>query len=615
MKLKLLNIIIVAVLSACSSINIAYNPKEFDTVNYQKNVENAVDATDILKDFDNSRIPQANLEPADFSSLVQADIYFNQGDYVKAYEYYKLIAFKYKDPRIIYKAIVCLEHFSSTKEQTTQLDKMLALFIKINPDSQIAKLFQIKVALNQNKFSMAKDDLNDLMNKNPQKGRIILLFISSLLTGGLNKANSDTLTEFGDYVANNYKAYPEANLVSAINYASANNTKSLANRLDLIQKKFPNWDIPAVWTISLILHNGNESAAIFLLESNLKNNKDPNIILQNMYVGTLIRTKQFSKARAYSDLSIQNNLGKDNALINLGLIQALQNDYNGALNSFVAANPIDKSQAGIIKSAIGSIYDYQGKHLLAIKYYEEVSNLNQSLATPARILILNDYAALGDKVKTNKILSELAASNKLNAKETILFKAGFYLDTALYIDAYKILAENYKKYTSDKDYLYAYAGAAAMARNTKLAIKLYTKCIKLDPQNAMVYNDLAFVYADGTNDYKKGYSYAIKAFKLNPNDSNILDTLGWVYYKLGDYSKALKYIKASIDKHYDIESAKHLRDTYFALNQHNLAAKVIIITKDQIQANLKRQLLNKTISVLLYMQFGIEIKKNSTFGI
>ncbi|HLX53402.1 MAG TPA: hypothetical protein VKR58_05660, partial [Aquella sp.] len=569
-------------LFACSNTSVTYNPKEFDTANYQSNVENAVDATDMLKDFDNSKIPQANLEPADFSNLVQADIYFNQGDYVKAYNYFKQLSIKYKDPRIIYKAIICLEHFSTTKEQIAALDSMLDLFIKVNPESQLAKLFQIKVALNQNNVSLAEDNLDELMKKNPKNGRAILLFVSSLLTGGVNNASSETLTSFGDYVANNYRVYPESNLVSAINYASANNADSLAARLDLIQNKFPNWEIPAIWSIGILSRAGNESEVIPILDANLKNNKNPAVILQNMYVGSLIKTKQLGKAQDYTNFSIQNNLNKDNALVNMGLIKFLQNDYTGAITNFSTANPENKAITGAVKSVIGGVYDFQGKHDQAIKYYQDAASLNQFLVMPANIIILNNYVAMGDRANVNKALDNFAKAEKLDARKTILFKAGFYSDVHWYDDAYKLLANNYKQYANDKDYLYTYAGMAAMTKNTKQAIKLYNKYIKMNPQDAMGYNDLAFIYADQTKNINQAFIYAKKAFDLKPADPNILDTLGWVYYRQGNYPMALKYVKASVDKNYDPESAGHLRDIYTALKQPEQAAKVIVITRDQV---------------------------------
>jgi predicted Zn-dependent protease len=131
---------------------------------------------------------------------------------------------------------------------------MFNLFIQTNPDSQLAKLFQIKVALNQNNLSLAEDNLDILMKKYPQKGRIILLFVSSLLTGDFKQSSSNTLSQFGDYVIDNYSAYPEANLLAVVSYANANNSSSLANRLDMIQQKFPNWDIPTIWSVGLLVY-------------------------------------------------------------------------------------------------------------------------------------------------------------------------------------------------------------------------------------------------------------------------------------------------------------------------------------------------------------------------
>lgn len=606
MKLKLLNIIVLLSLFACSTTNITYNPKEFDTANYQKNVENAVDAADILSDFDDAEIPRANLEAADFSNLVQADIYFNQGDYLKAYNYYKQLSIKYKDPRIIYKAIVCLEHFSSNKEQIAELNAMVDLFIRVSPGSQLAKLFQIKVALNQNDLSLAKNNLDVLMEKHPQNGRVILLFVSSLLTGDLKMAGSETLTKFGDYVVNNYSAYPESNLVASINYAMANNPTSLAGRLEFIQKKFPNWDIPAIWSLGILLNAGNESEVIPILQDNLSNNQQPSSILQNMYIGCLLKSGQLAKAQEYTNFSIQNNLNKENANINMGIIKSRQNDYNGALNNFIAANPQDKIQSSIVKLVIASIYDYQNNSDKAIKYYQDVASLNKYLSLPADLMILNDYAAMGNKLKTDQMLYDFAKSEKFDAKKTILLKADFYIDMNWYNDAYKLMEANYRQYPGDKDYLYTYASMAAMTQNTKQAIKLYKEYIRIDPQNAMGYNDLAFVYADQTRDYKQAYVYANKAFELNPSNPYILDTLGWVYYRQGNYNMALKYVKASVDKIYNPESAEHLKAIYTALKQPEQAAKIVIVSKKEIQANIKHQLLDKAIGLITYTQFGIE---------
>lgn len=608
MKIKLLSIICAANLFGCSTTNISYNPKEFDTINYQKNVANAVDASDILNDFDQANTPKQNLDSADFSKLIQADILFNQANYISAYKHYAQLVPKYQDPRIIYKAIVCLEHFSNTQEQINTLNSMVNLFIKVSPNSQLAKLFQIKVALNTNDLALAKNDLDGLMEHNSQNGRAILLFISSLLTSDLNGASSSTLSDFAAYVAKKYKAYPESNLVGAIAYASANNYEGLKNQLKFIQKKFPNWDIPAIWSIAIFAKNGSQNQIIDLLNDNIKSNSHPDIVLQNMYISALIKSKQFSQAISYTQQSIDNNQNRNNALINMGILKMLMASYTEALNSFNLANPSEISLASIIKLTMGNIYDYQGDTSNAIKYYEQVNVNDPYLKSSAEMLIINDYALLDDKNKINQVLDELAIKNKLNPKQAILFKAQIYVNLEYYQDAYNLLDKNLKQYSNDKDYLYMYTAMSGILKKTNQAIKLYKQYIKLDPMNAFGYNDLAFIYADQTHDYKHAFQYATKALELNAIDPNVLDTMGWVYYKQGNYNLALKYVKASLDKNYAVESAKHLKAIYLALNQKEMAQNVIILTKDQVQKNNKQLLLNKAISLLIYLQFGLVVK-------
>lgn len=607
-KFRLLLLIVTFGIYSCSTTSVVYNPKEFDTINYQKNLDNAVDATDLLKDFDDNKIPVANLDTKDFANLIQADINFNQGQYAKAYSYYNYLARKYKDPRIIYKAIVCLEHISKTKGDLTQLHQMVNLFIEVNPSSKLAKLFAIKLSLKNNNINAAQDDLNNLMSNDPQTGRAILLFIGSLLTGDMDNTSPEVLTTFGDYVISNYIAYPEASLLAAISYADAGDINKLENQLIKIHQKFPNWDIPVIWSIGILSQSGQKSAVIRILKEFLAVDLKPDTLLQNIYVATLMDANQIMQAKQYMEDSVKANLNLNNSLINLGIINAKLSDRLGVVKNFTLVNTSNKTLMGLTQLSTAIIYDYEGDKTNAVKYYQQVINSSQGLAIIADFMLLNIYESLGYTTQIDQLLSTIAKIDKLDVKKTVLFKAGYYNNTGHNDVAYHLLDANFKNYASDDNYLYQYASTAAMASKNKLAIKLYNLYIKRNPNNAYGYNDLAFIYADQTNQYKLAYKYATKAIMLSPSDPNVLDTLGWVYYKQKQYILALKYIKASLDISYSVESAKHLRDVYIALGQNQLAQQVLIVDKNKWQQASKLQLLNKSIAILMLLQFGIDIK-------
>lgn len=608
--MRRLNLILVCsiCICACSTTRVTYNPKEFDTSNYQKNVELAVDAADVLNDFDENKIPKANLEASDFSSLVQADIYFNQGNYVAAYPFYNKLSSKYQDPRIIYKAITCLEHISTTPDQLKELDRLVNLFIKVTPDSQLSKLFQIKVALSMNNIDLAENNLDALMKNNPANGRSVLLFVSSLITGDLISVNQATLTKFGDYVISKYGAYPESNLLAMVSYAIANNSNKLIESLKVTHAKFPNWEIPAIWSAGILEQTHKESSVIVVLGEYFKIDKTPDPLLQNIYIGSLITTNQLDIAKTYLNNSFKDGGDTNNTLINAGIINARLGDYNHALNNFLRVNGNNKELYGVVQLIVASIYDYKGNTQDAIKYYRRVSNTNPYLGAAADLMLLNNYATIGDDAEVGKILEKLASSDHLTEKQKILFKTTYYAELERYTAAYDLLSSHYKSYRNDKDFLYQYAGMAAMTKKPAQAILMYKRYIKLAPQDAYGYNNLAFIYIDQTKDYKRGYSYAQKALMLNPDDYSILDTVGWAYYKKGDYKLALKYVNLSLGKMYEVDTARHLQAIYLALGEHEKASEVIIANSDKLQKDLKLQLLNKSLELISFIQFGIVFK-------
>jgi tetratricopeptide (TPR) repeat protein len=83
----------------------------------------------------------------------------------------------------------------------------------------------------------------------------------------------------------------------------------------------------------------------------------------------------------------------------------------------------------------------------------------------------------------------------------------------------------------------------------------YLQLIQIAPTDISAYNNLAYLLAVNLNDPKTAISYALKANDILAtqegvtgfaHNSNILDTLGWVYYLEGDMSDALSALQASM---------------------------------------------------------------------
>ena len=84
--------------------------------------------------------------------------------------------------------------------------------------------------------------------------------------------------------------------------------------------------------------------------------------------------------------------------------------------------------------------------------------------------------------------------------------------------------------------------------------ELYLDLISTDSTDAQAYNNYAYSLVERDQDYSFALELAKISIKLKPDSAPYLDTIGWIYYKLKDYDKAIKYIKKSlsIDSNSDV---------------------------------------------------------------
>ena len=80
------------------------------------------------------------------------------------------------------------------------------------------------------------------------------------------------------------------------------------------------------------------------------------------------------------------------------------------------------------------------------------------------------------------------------------------------------------------------------------AIAALEASVSFDADDAAALNNLAYLTADIRNDPHKALPHAQRAVELRPADEFILDTLGWVHFKLGQFEEAEEYLRRSIER-------------------------------------------------------------------
>ena len=95
-----------------------------------------------------------------------------------------------------------------------------------------------------------------------------------------------------------------------------------------------------------------------------------------------------------------------------------------------------------------------------------------------------------------------------------------------------------------------------------------------DPENATALNALGYTLANRTDRYDEAYQLISRAHELDPNEPAILDSMGWVLYRLGRYEESLQYLQRAYALFPDPEVAAHLGEVLWAMGETDRATSV-----------------------------------------
>ncbi|MCS6834205.1 MAG: tetratricopeptide repeat protein, partial [Flammeovirgaceae bacterium] len=97
----------------------------------------------------------------------------------------------------------------------------------------------------------------------------------------------------------------------------------------------------------------------------------------------------------------------------------------------------------------------------------------------------------------------------------------------------------------------------------------YEEVLKIDPFNTHVLNNYSYYLAARKEKSKlpKAKEMAIRLIAQEPNNSNYLDTYGWVLYQLGEYEEAIKQLEKAIKNATSAIIFEHYGDVLFKVGR------------------------------------------------
>ncbi len=177
---------------------------------------------------------------------------------------------------------------------------------------------------------------------------------------------------------------------------------------------------------------------------------------------------------------------------------------------------------------------------------------------PAQITRAQLLEKQGKPDDARKLLASIHAADPRDQALLARTDAAILFDAKRYAEAEARLQEATADFPDDPDLTYDYAMAAEKTGHFDVMESQLRKLMRSQPDNAQAYNALGYSLADRNQRLQEADKLLEKASTLAPNDAFILDSVGWVKYRLGDTSDAIKVLRKAYDMQPNAEIGAHL---------------------------------------------------------
>ena len=196
----------------------------------------------------------------------------------------------------------------------------------------------------------------------------------------------------------------------------------------------------------------------------------------------------------------------------------------------------------------------------------------QALAVQSRRASL--LAQQGKLDEGRALIRKLPERTPDDARGKLLAEAQLLRDHKQWDAALRVLADANQRYRDDSDLLYEQAMMAEKLDRLADMEQLLRRVIALKPQQAQAYNALGYSLADRNQRLPEARQLIAKAVELAPGDPFLLDSLGWVEYRLGSSEQALRWLRQAYRARPDAEIAAHLGEVLWVAGERDEARRV-----------------------------------------
>ncbi len=497
--------------------------------------------------------------------LMAAEIAGRKRKFKQAMFYYMKAIVISDDPRVTEQAVRLALYAKDNAAAITASQRWIKLEpTNAEPHRYRAILF-VRTQQADSSYKQIKRYINLLKKKNPKiknlYRKIVAMYAQESNTALAYKVmnrlfkplgkNADAMYAWAHY-ASRLKKYKQA--LSAIN-------KVLAIR--------PKWAEASMLYAHIQIAQGHKAEAIKGMQRVVEAYPKQRNLRIN-YARLLSEARHYKKAREQFKILLANKPKDPNILYALALL-ALENKQFKEAEEFLKQMLKTGARQAEGHYYLGLIAEERKRYDAAIAWLTKIKTGNRFV--DAHLRIASIMSKKGDIEAARRFLYQLTPRTKRLEVRLYLSEAEILQRAKRFKDALDVISNALSANADHSDLLYARAMMAEKINRLDMVERDLKAILKKNPKHTQALNALGYTLADRTSRYKEAHGYIKRAMKLAPNQAAIIDSMGWVQYRLGNYKQSIKYLKNAFKIDNNAEIAAHLGEVLWVSGSRNAARK------------------------------------------
>ncbi|MGH6635036.1 MAG: tetratricopeptide repeat protein [Gammaproteobacteria bacterium] len=321
--------------------------------------------------------------------------------------------------------------------------------------------------------------------------------------------------------------------------------------------------------ISVLQKQGDADNALKWVDKRLKQQPEQ-FELRMVYARLLAEEKRFDEARVQFKLLEEAQRDNPDVQYALGWL-GIQTNELAESEAYFTTLVESGQRVDEASYYLGHIAESKNEYDNALKWYRAIGSGELHFDAQIRVALV-----LVQQDKAKEAMRHLRAVEARDSEQTrrlVLAQAEILTTQEQYTEAMRVYDQALKA-EHDADLLYSRAMLAEKMGKLDLLESDLRQILDREPDNVQALNALGYTLADRTDRYQEAYSLIKRALQLRPNDFYILDSMGWVLYRMGKIEEALAYLRRAKVLRDDPEIAAHLGEVLWVKGDRKEAKNV-----------------------------------------